>query len=214
MTAKAWLQHKRNWAKKKPLVWANLILGTTTLTIIFLWPGPSDLRLRLLGLALQLLGILTVWHDLTSTAGKFGMSGIFRSLWVWLKEFSYKPRMVYADISEQVNAVDSARVKKRWTTKANASLAERVSKLEENFLWLDQDLSSMQQAIDRKTSELDSKINTHREFADSSIREVKERLKETATGNFPLLAFGAWWLAVGVFLATVAPEIWLMSQAR
>ena len=85
-----WIKRKWSWAKQKPLFWSNLLFLTAIMAVIWVWPAPSasDLRVRLLGMVLQLVGILTVWHDLTAAARHFGKGGplsFFSSTGKWLK---------------------------------------------------------------------------------------------------------------------------------
>jgi len=85
------LRAKWAWAREKPLFWANVVLIGVTAFIAILWPGPrvdgipSDLRLRLWGIALQVVGVVTVWRDLTGTAGHFGKAGFLAATLQWLK---------------------------------------------------------------------------------------------------------------------------------
>ena len=86
----SWIKRKWSWAKQKPLFWWNTVFAATLVAVIWVWPAPnsSDLRVRLLGMVLQLIGILTVWHDLTSAARHFGKGGplsFFTSTGKWLK---------------------------------------------------------------------------------------------------------------------------------
>jgi len=90
----------------------------------------------------------------------------------------------------------------------------RVAALEANLAQIDADLDSAFREIDERTSELKTKISTEAAAREHSINEVKRSLESTATGNYAPLAFGAFWLFVGVVLATLAPEIALAAAGR
>ena len=59
----AFVRRKWRWAREKPYAWASLALVAGTFIVLFVWPGPSDTRLRLWSLGLQLIGAWNVWHD-------------------------------------------------------------------------------------------------------------------------------------------------------
>ena len=93
-------------------------------------------------------------------------------------------------------------------------MLERVTALEALAVQIDADLDSAFRVIDERTSELKSKISAEAAAREHSINDVKRSLENTATGNYAPLAFGAFWLAVGVMLATLAPEIALAATGR
>lgn len=208
-----WLRRKWVWAKEKPLFWGNLGLLAISGLLIFVWPGPplptgpSDLRLRTWGMLLQLLGVLTVWFDLTSTARQFGKGGFVRRTLVWLKAFFGRSVVIEAAGAAIGIAGGRVRPKVRHPIQAHAPLSDRVAALETNVEKIDEDLDAAYREIDKRAAELDANIKAENAERDRAIREVKTSLEDAATGNFATLAFGVAWLAVGVLLATWAPEI-------
>ena len=72
-----WIKRKWSWAKQNPLFWCNFAFTAAIVAVVWAWPAPeaSDFRVKLLGMVLQLMGILTVWHDLTAAARHFGKGG-------------------------------------------------------------------------------------------------------------------------------------------
>jgi len=94
------LRFIRRWLRiawENPLFWYNLLLIGVTAIAVWLWPAPivdntpSDFRIRLWGMALQIIGALTVWHDLTDSARNFGRPGFVANTLAWMK------RLVSAD---------------------------------------------------------------------------------------------------------------------
>ncbi len=208
-----WLRCKWAWAKENPLFWANLVLMAISSLLIFVWTGPglatgpSDLRLRTWGMLLQLLGVFTVWFDLTSTARKFGKGGFVRHTLVWLRALFGRSVVIGGAAGAIGVAGMRARMKGRRPIQPNAPLPDRVATLETNVEKIDEDLDAAYREIDKRADEVDAKIKAESGERDRSIREVKTSLEDATTGNFSALAFGAAWLAIGVVLATWAPEI-------
>lgn len=215
-----WIKRKWNWAKQNPLFWCNFVFIAAIVAVIWAWPAPnaSDFRLKLLGMVLQLVGILTVWHDLTAAARHFGKGGplsFFAGTREWLKAGIFGSPTIALGGSASVGlVVSTGRGKARQPVKPDAALAVRVAALEANLAQIDADLDSVFKEIDERTSELKTKISAETTAREHSINEVKRSLENTATGNYAPLAFGAFWLAVGVVLATLAPEIALAAAGR
>lgn len=215
-----WIKRKWSWAKQNPLFWCNFVFIAAIVAVIWAWPAPeaSDLRVKLLGMVLQLVGILTVWHDLTAAARHFGKGGplsFFSSTGKWLKAGLFGATIqVSGAASISSSCFGTGRIKARQPIDPSAPVLERVTALEALAVQIDADLDSAFRVIDERTSELKSKISAEAAAREHSINDVKRSLENTTTGNYAPLAFGAFWLAVGVVLTTVAPEIALAAAGR
>lgn len=106
------------------------------------------------------------------------------------------------------------RVKVGRTIRPESPLPERIAALEALATQIDGDLDNAFNEIAERTGELKTEIRAEAAAREHSINEVKRSLENTATGNYAPLAFGAFWLAVGVVLATLAPEIALAAAGR
>lgn len=213
---RGWLRAKRAWAAANPLFWANLALSATTLAVVFVFPAPnaSDFRLRTLGMFLQLIGVLTVWLDLTSTAREFGRHGLLKRTWGWIKAGVFGRQTIVA-LSGQlvIGATGRLRAKVRATTKPGADVAERLTTLEKLVEQVDQSVDDAFREIDRRADELTEKSKEHTAELERKIADLRRSLENAATGNFAKLAFGAAWLAAGVVLSSWAPEITKLAGA-
>jgi hypothetical protein len=79
--------------------------------------------------------------------------------------------------------------------------------LETNVQRIGERLDAAYREIDRAAGELYTKIKGESEARNAAIGEVKKNVEEAATGNLAALAFGVVWLAIGIVLSTLAPEI-------
>ncbi len=160
-----WMSRKWGWAKQKPFFWWSLLLAGVTLVLVFVSPGPilftgpSDLRLRLWGLGLQLIGVATVWSDLTSTARKFGRDGIIRAIVDWLKAFLAQHRVIEVPLAEMMVAADTVRAKVRRPIVSTAPLPDRVTAVEINIQKIDQDLDTVHKEIDAAIDDVKARIS-------------------------------------------------------
>lgn len=89
----------------------------------------------------------------------------------------------------------------------DASTADRLAALESNFQQVDEDIDGIYSEIDEKSKELNNKIQQEANERQIEIGRIESRLDHAATGNLTILAFGVVWLAVGVVISTLAPEI-------
>lgn len=207
MHIKEWVSGKWRLVKSNPFLWANLALLVITLMLIS-WPGPSDLRLRSWGMFLQILGIYTVWDDLTKITRKYDKGHYWRNTWEWLKKFRNKPILAVAGCSALNVSGSSNRATQRRAINSDALLIDRVSALEANIGYIDKDLSSAYREMDVQKAGLERKIAANKQAADTAIRKVEIDLVDAVVGNATQLAFGAAWLAVGVIIATLSNETW------
>ena len=209
-----WLRRKWVWANENRLFWANVALIAVSGLLIFAWPGPtlaagpSDLRLRTWGLLLQLIGVVTVWLDLTRTARQFGKGGFVRHTLLWLKRGLFGEGVVMGAIGTATGAdVSRGRGRVRQTIQPQAPLPSRVATLEVYVGQIDQELDAAFREIDQRADELDGKIKAERDERGAVGGEIKKSVEEAATGNLATLAFGVVWLACGILLSTLASEI-------
>lgn len=123
-------------------------------------------------------------------------------------------RIAVSSCAEAGYDIFAGRGKLRQPIDPSAPVLERVTALEVVVAQIDAGLDGAFKEIDQRTSELKTKRSTEAAAREHSIGGVKRSLESTATGNYAPLAFGAFWLGVGVVLATLAPEIALAAAGR
>ena len=205
-----WIQRKRQWAAQKPLFWLNLLFLLATVIVVFIWTaaGSSDFRVRTWGMVLQLIGVGTVWFDLSAMARSFGREGVIRATWKWFKAGIFGQDGI-ATMTGVAAASSSgkARAKARWPIDPNASDEFRLAAVEKNLSKIDEDLDAAFAEIDKVEGELKARIREECERRGAAISAIRREFEEVAVGNSSVLLFGVVWLAAGVLLATWAPEI-------
>lgn len=211
---KRFVRSKWNWALENPLFWANVTLALISAAFVFFWRSPvvagvpSDFRIRTWGMVLQLLGAYTVWHDLTSTARSFGKGNFMRHTFEWLKAAFSRRTVIFASTGMSSGGASSrARMKLRWPVDETLQLEIRVAKLEANFTHLDADVDNLHKEIGESAKDLNSKIRSEANTRAEALQQIEARLADAMTGNISFLAFGAFWIFIGIALSTMAPEI-------
>ena len=159
-------------------------------------------------MVLQLVGVGTVWFDLTNTARSFGKTGMIRRTMVWLKAgLTGRGDAVGMMAPVSLSLASSARATVRWQMDANAETALRLEALEKNIGKIDEDLNALFKQVDQQASAARERASNEANMRAQAIAEVRRELVEASVGNFAVLVFGAVWLAIGVVLSTLAPEI-------
>jgi hypothetical protein len=191
-----------------------MLLSVSTIALIFFWSSnvtktvPSDLHLRAWSAFLQLLGVATVWTDLTGTANSFGRGSIWTRTWQWLKTGLFGKNIILSGTgSSSGSSSASGRIKVRWPINATASLPERIYILELNLQKIDESLDAFYKEFDKFSAKLNTNIAKEVQERQQVFRILESRLNEALTGNFTVLAFGAIWLAVGIVIGMFASEI-------
>ena len=183
---------------------------TASVAFIFIWtsPGGSDFRVKTLGMILQLIGVGTVWFDLTRAARTFGKTGMIRRTKEWLKTgLTGDAAVLHSGVSEQANFSSSGRAMVRWPIDPNAVISARIEALEKNLGKIDEDVNALFRQLDQHTAVAKERASNEENMRAQAVAEVRRELIEASVGNFSTLVFGAVWLAVGVVLSTWAPEI-------
>lgn len=214
MNLTGFIRGRWSWAKQKPLFWGNLALLGITLLVMFAYPGPiteagpSDARLRIWGMLLQLLGAYTVWHDLTSAARVFGKGGFITSTWEWLKKCLGTQHIAVGCMTGSAACIGGrASCTQRRAAPADAPIEARLEALEFNLARVDDDLSAAIREIDENASMHSTKLSEERQAREAADLALENRLQDTIVGNYAVLAFGALWLVAGIVISTLAPEI-------
>ncbi|WP_157731124.1 hypothetical protein [Variovorax sp. HW608] len=197
------------------MVWPSAIFSVLTLALIVWWPGPRticqapDLGLRVWGMLLQLIGAWTVWADLTSTAGQFGKTGIAKRFFLWLREPFRKAStsIVAAGVSATGAAGAFANATIRRNPLPGRGIEERFAAVEFNIEQLTKELTETNRSIQTLGAKQRAELADTTARLQSELGSVRASLEETATGNYPKLLFGLVWLAVGIVVATLSPEL-------
>ena len=193
-----WIVRKWQWAKENPYFWLNLVLILVTACLTCLWPGPtidgvqSDLRIRLWGGFLQLLGAYTVWRDLVGTESMFSKGTFLSRTAHWLKRGllgNYTVTGFAASVMQSTTARAHGRV--RWTVDATKSLESRVSSLEANVSYIDDELTGIQKEMQSLENSLTHKIQSETITREEWQRSTEAKIAEAFSGNTAPLACGA-----------------------
>lgn len=194
------------WARRNPLFWLHMLLaGATLLVLSHRWglPPDKDVHIRLLGTALQAVGIATVAWDIVKTRRDYGDIGFFRSTWMWLRDFPNGPvHVIQAEPARSVAKSFSARIK-QGPNPAHSEMEQVRFEIKQ----LDRAIDVLSKQIADNQDEAENALAVTKADLKAEIRRLRGKVRESATSNGAVLAFGATWLGFGVIFGTVAPEV-------
>lgn len=205
----SWTRALVRWLWEARLAW--LAVATLLVAALVVADNPTEPRIRLMGLALQILGIGTVAWGIRTTRRLFGRPGVLALVHRWLADF---PRYGGRTISVGATMTATSAVRGRafvTTTAADDSVEARLDALEKNMGHVNDRVNGLQAEIDQKADEHRLALEKERQARSKEAGELWERLEATETGGLHVSAVGAVWLTVGVALSTAAPELarWL-----
>lgn len=200
--------------REKQLFWYYVVAFFATLWCV-LWYEPasevgaaSDRHIRVLGMALQLVGAWTVWHDLTSTAREYGQGPSFRKALDYVKSVFFKPAPVYASAgwTEQSDTFSATgAVSKPLDPQQPIDI--RVAHLEVFVQDLMRDLSSLHAVMIQQKIELTADLKRSMDELRTESGRVEGQIKQAFVGNLNVLAFGVLCLVLGIVLTSIPAEI-------
>lgn len=177
--------------------------------VVSLRPNTSEAIIRLTGLVLQLLGILTIAWGISETRALFGYPSLTLKIRKWLNRFPFLPRK---PINATLNAsalvlTGNARAYVTHASGENPTVEARIDALERNVVLINERINSIYQEMDKEMRNVTDKIRREEETRRTEDLSIRKRLEAAGAGGIHISAIGASWLFVGVILSTVAPEI-------
>ena len=175
--------------------------------------GADEAAIRITGMALQLLGILTVAWGIHTTRKEFGHPSIFTVWYQRLSRFpSFRKRVVTVTGHITLPGMTvSGRGHASVSAGPGATIEARVQALEENLQIVHDRVSQTQNEMDHAFRKHSEALKQEEQVRDKEDQNIRAKLEATETGGLHISAMGAFWLFVGVIMSTVPVELakWL-----
>ena len=203
------LQNTLRWLCYEPRhAWLCVLVCALAILGIGMQRG-SEPTVRLVGLLLQLCGIVTVAWGIIETRQFFGMQSPVSTFTRWLARFPLRRGAVANASVASVSAGDacSARAHTSWPIDPDAPIDQRVSILERNLPLIQDRISGLQVEFDRSNQALKDQLKTEGQQRLELSDRLQTQLKTYGTGGLHISAIGAVWLFLGAVFGTASPEI-------
>lgn len=183
---------------------AWLLLGLSTVST-------DELRVRIAGFAVFGVGIWRVAQGIRDTRRLFNRPAIHDRLGAWARRLPPLLSRFPARRGATINVSGSVALSGTGTVtvgaRANATLDERMSAVEQQVGRLRGDLSTAQSRIaaeEEARKDADAKEQAERVKGDN---EVRRQVEDLGVGNIDSEVVGVWWLIVGELAVTFPEEL-------
>lgn len=169
----------------------------------------SEPAVRLAGLGLQLLGILTAVWGIIETWKYFELGDPLRRITDWLRRCPLRklPPITGSMTATEQGDSGAARGFTWWEPKPQAPLEERLRILEKNIPLLNERITDTQRELDVAVTRLQRQASQATAHAQQVEHHLSKKLTDLGTGSLHISAIGAFWLFVGSILGTASQEI-------
>lgn len=166
--------------------------------------------IRLAGMTLQLLGLGTVVCGIRKTAKSFGHPTLSALTRGW---FAQVPRW---HLPPQTPNVGTGRLSVSkpiiigWGVSGanpNATVEERLARLEQGLTVSQTAMAQLGQTQKAAQLEASAGLLKERQAREIDVATIRKTLEEVTAGDLHLEKLGAFWLALGIMLATASNEI-------
>ena len=209
MNLRPLLENTGTWLFREPRYFWLCIFVCAVAVAVMIQQGVTEPAVRLVGLVLQVGGIVTVVWGIVETRQFFGMQSPLRAFREWVSRFPLRSRPAITAVSATSSGSNtvSARGYTSWPIDPAVDLEQRVLMLERNLPLIQERISSVQSEFDRVTQELKGELKSEAQHRLALSQHVQSQLRTYGTGGLHISAMGAVWVFIGTVLGTASPEI-------
>ena len=207
---KPWLRGLARWLMEARRAWFPLVVVALVLFAASLVPVPVADRIRYGGLVFQLLGILAVVSGLRNKRRLFNRPSLIEHVRRWLTRrprWGARPQVVGAAAMLSASASVSAKASVWRGAKTDAPVEARLAALEANLLTLREEQTETAQELRQSARRTDEAVISERRARESAVTLLRSQLEGFGVGDLHVEMIGAFWLVLGVVLATIPSEI-------
>ncbi len=192
---------------KSPFLWA-VSVPLVIFCSYFLFSN-WELRFRMSGMFLQLMGVVTVAWGLMGAHKLFSKAGFTEIIKKWF--MSIPPFTETSSVHMGVGNVQLEGITGSaygTVSLANApSLEEKMELIEKVLNNLNKQQGVLDKKIDTNAKEHALAIENEKKFRERSIQQVKELIREIAVGGIHIESIGVIWIFFGIIFATIPKEL-------
>ncbi|HWG87943.1 MAG TPA: hypothetical protein VN679_09200 [Candidatus Acidoferrales bacterium] len=197
-----------SWLREPLYVYFAVVYVALGIAIIYSC-GNTERAIRLVGGALQIMGLSTVIWGIAATRKQFGHTSGLRLAASWFRRCPIVRRTAYLEpdgITVGASLI-GIRLTSVFTPKPDLSFAERLTVIEKGILTVQQRVSDAESQMDQERGNTHGKIAAETNARERGDKEVMKQLEGASTGGVYISAIGTLWLFAGLVLSTASPEL-------
>jgi hypothetical protein len=204
---KSYINKLEIWVKNGSNYWLVIVPLFITIISAFLLRGYSwGLNVfRLIGIIIEILGLLTVAWSLSRESKKYNHPGYFKSLYQWVFELRFLfsgPKTI--NLSANLSSVATC------TGHAAASVSRACNTIDEKVEFLIRKVDDMEKQITENSNRIDSvrgelsvEINKTKNMISAEIVKINNELKDKAIIDYCLLISGVLLTIIGMIMTNL-----------
>ena len=203
----AWFKAIWGWIKQANHFWRAI--SVAILSIIYISLNPDEQSIRITGLVLQILGILTVAWGIKETRDFFGHPSLITKSIQWLKDFPpYGGKVITAKAHGYLGALTgSARGYTFTPIDKSSSIEERLAAIESNLNHINERISQTENNLYDEIKSVTETLEREKSLREKADNEAHQKIEAASTGGIHISATGALWLLLGVTMSTAPNEL-------
>jgi hypothetical protein len=200
----SWVPALMNWAWDGRRFWLPIFAPIILWVLVSSFIKCCEQQVRLTGMLLQLLGVVTVALRLRAAQRQFPWQAVTE----WLKR---RPRfgVTHQILSAGTVSIGVGTMRARMRVGAGplSSLEDRIGVLEKNYANLFDEVGALDQELTQKTAELSTNLKIESTTRVESDKKLEEKLKEAVVGVLHLDLWGVLYFVLGIIAGTASSEI-------
>lgn len=193
-------------------VWICVLVTAAALAVCFR-PGTPEPVIRITGLVLQALGVLTVVWGIVQTRRFFRRPPVLSRVLGWLRAAPFRKRRAITATASATLGGGTGKVRAYASHGAgvNLTVEGRLDALEKNLAGVHQRITGLEREYDHDLRNLGERTRGESDSLSDQLGYVHGRFEEFGTSGIHISAVGAVWLFIGLILSTAGVEIaaWL-----
>ena len=193
-----------------PICLAAIGIGSA-LSVGWCASSSNEVRLRIAGMILQLLGLATVAVGLSQLRRRFKRPSVLEKIVAWLRRVGAvfaRPKSVTVHAGTVLSGVTLAGAGRvRQTLAPDAPHERRLSLLEDNLELLQKQVDDGLEQLHGRIQQLGTQIDRDAHERRREKEQAEQLVAEVAVGGLHLEVVGLLWLALGVIGTSMPTEI-------
>ena len=205
---KRYLHANLVWLIRIQSLW-GVALPLALLFIVIFLPWNLANLVRYIGLALELLGIITVAIGLKGKRELFKKPSFIEHLKSWWNQRP-KWKLVSSMVSatfDSSSSVSGSCSGSAWHGATNLTIKSRLDAVEKNLSSLRNELQAFELDTNTKHTKVVKNLESERQTRESSVQEIRTQIEDLAARDITFEALGVYWLFWGLVFSSLSSEV-------